>query len=1121
MRPISKTLLVAFLCLFAGILTATAQTITGAFTGTLTDQTGAVVPNVKVVATNTGTNLQYTATTNDSGVYNLLFLPVGDYSMTAEATGFKKAQLGPFKLEVNQVARVDVKMEVGDATQSVNVEGAAPVLQTESTQTGDSLSAAKLTSLPLNGRNFAALTLMVPGAISPNPKGLSTSQRFQARPYVNGNREQTNNFMLDGVDVNDSMDNRIGYQPNVDALEEVKVLTGNMGADYGNAGAASVMLSIKSGTNQFHGSAFEFLRNNKLDANGFFRNRVESTATRQAFKRNIFGGTLGGPIKKNKAFFFVDYEGTLQRLSGNASANVAPATWRNGDLSSISTPIIDPLTKTAANPAGVAFDGNRIPTSRITNPFARKLFSDQSLYPLPNQAGTGPQGITGNYGGVNTDTINNHQADAKVDLRPTDNDSISGRWSISRYEQFGSNLATNAPIFGATMRGGQTGPTMSAVINWNRTISPSVVNEARVAYSRIGIDDNVIDWSGLLGANGNQAFGIPGGQPIPGLSFVGNAGAGLNGLTGFGSAASIGSTVDNKFIYYDNLTWQKGKHLLKMGGQFIRTQQNRYYAGNNGALGTFSYTGTYTGLDYADFLLDNLASKGRGSVTGKWGHRSWRSALFFQDDIRLTSTFTLNLGLRWEYMQPIYEVADRQVNVNTATGQLLYAGQNGSNRALYNGYWKQFMPRVGFAWTLNNKTVVRAGYAYTSFMEGTGANLRLPLNPPFFVESNLTYGAAPGAIGVGFNDVVTQNVTLDSPRPPGVITTSLQGRAWDLNLRPQTTQQLNLTIERQIDNSTSASVGFVAQRGRHLVAPHEANQPIGPGANPDTRRPLYNVLPNLGNIALTDASATMDYTSLQAALRRRFAAGLEFQASYTLSKTLTDNLGYYGSGFTAGEGAYWQNAYDRLGNRGPAFFDARHNFTIGGLYQLPFGVGRKHTFGKKGMDLLLGGWGVNYFLNAHTGFPITIQSAGNAGGQLVRGTLRANRYRTLQTGNRTVDDWFGLFPDPNVPRVSPFCGVGIDNGTCAYGQAAADSFGNTGIGTERMPSYFSMDLSVGKRVNITERQYVEFRAESFNLLNHVSWAAPGRSISNIGAFGAITDQVQAPRNIQFALKYIF
>ncbi len=1097
-----------------------AQTITGTFTGTVTDVTGAVIPNVKVTATNTGTSLSNSATTNRYGVYNLLFLPVGAYELSAESAGFKKAQLGPFTLETNQIARVDIKLEIGDASQSVNVEATGVALQTESTQTGDTLSSAKLTSLPLNGRNFTSLTLLVPGAITTDPQAVATSQRFQGRPFVNGNREQTNNFMLDGVDVNDSMDNRIGYQPSVDALEEVRVLTGNIGADYGNAGGASVMLSIKSGTNQYHGSAFEFLRNNVLDANGYFRNRSPLTADRRAFKRNIFGGTVGGPIKQNKLFFFMDYEGTVQRDSGTANASVAPLAWRNGDLSQFSNTINDPTT-------GLPFPGKQIPASRIS-PFAKKLFSSPTLYPLPNQAGTGNLGATNNYRGTATNKIDNHQADAKVDYRPTDKDSLWGRWSISRYEQLGSTTA----VLPLQLYGGQVGPTMSAVANWTRTISTQIVNEARVAYSRVGIDDTVNDWSGLVGANGNQTFGIPGGQPIPGLSSV-NLGS---GLTTIGSAATIGSTVDNKFLYYDNLTWQKGKHLLKMGAQFTRTQQNRYYAGNNGALGTFTYASTYTGLDYADFLLDQLSSKGRGAVVGKWGHRSWRSALFLQDDFKLAPNFTVNIGLRWEYMQPLYEVADRQVNINTATGAVLYAGKDGNSRALYNGYWKQFMPRIGFAYTpdfFKNKFVIRAGYAYTSFMEGTGGNLRLPLNPPFFVESNLTYDPrTPGSIATGFGDVITQNVTLNGPRPAGTIVPQLQGRAWDFDLRPQTTQQINLTGEYQIDPATTVSVGYVGQRGRHLVAPHEANQPL-PGTGPfstwknqETLRPLYNVLPNVGNIALTEASSTMDYNSLQATGRRRFSVGLDFLAAYTWGNTLTDNRGYYGGGQTSAEGAYWQNAYDRKGNRGPAFFDVRHNFTIGGLYELPVGKGHKTDFGgNKIADLLLGGWSANYFVNARTGFPVTVMTGNNNTGQAVRGNTRPNHYRSLDASQpRTVDNWFGLAFDPANPAVrsGAFCLTpGVDSGTCSYGQAANGVFGNGGIGTERGPTYFSMDGSVGKKFHVTERQYVDFRAEFFNMFNHVSWGPPGRSISDNANFGVITNQVQAPRNIQFGLKYIF
>ena len=1095
-------------------LSVSAQTITGAFTGTLSDQSGAVVPNAKVTATNAGTNVTYSAQSNDSGVYSLLFLPIGSYNLAAEVKGFKKSTAGPFSLQVSQVARIDFKLEVGETSQSVEITAAAPVLQTESTQTGEALSSKQLTELPLKGRNFVSLTLLIPGAVSPNPEGMNS--RFGARPYVNGNREQTNNFMLDGVDVNDSIDNRVGYSPNVDALEEVKVLTGNAAADYGNSGGATVMMSIKSGTNKFHGNVFEFLQNNKLNANGFFRNRNVSTATRTGFKRNIFGGTLGGPIKKNKLFFFIDYEGTQQRTDGPATASVAPQSWRNGDLSQFpNAQITDPTN-------GQPFAGKQIPVSRFS-PVARFLFANPSLYPLPTQAGTGPLGIGGNYASSSAGKVENHQADAKVDYRPTDKDAFMARWSIGRYEQ-----ATSRAALPVNMTGGQSGPTSSWVGNWNRTITPSIVNEARFSFSRIQIDDLVLDWSGQLGADGNSKFGIPGGQPIPGLSGVGLG----SGLTGIGSGASISNTVDKKFIIYDNLTMQKGKHLLKMGTQLMKYNQDRYYAGNNGALGLFRYTGTYTGLDFGDFLTDSLNGKGRGAVADPWGHRFWRTALFFQDDYKVSPTFTLNIGLRWEYMQPIYEKDNRQININTFTGALIKTGGEYGN-ALYNGYKNQYMPRIGFAWTPNqfkNKMVVRGGYAYQSFMEGTGANLRLPLNPPFFVETDFTYDPrTPGSIRTGFSDVVTSNIALDMPRPAVAGTTpQLQGRAWDLNLRPQTTGQINFTTEYQFDNSTSIQAGYVGQKGTHLVAPVEANQPIagvGPFAtwtNLNLRRPLINVLPNVANIARTEASATMDYHSLQVVGRRKFAAGFDFLAAYTYGKTLTDNLGYYGSGFTSGEGAYWQNAYDRRANRGVSFFDIRSNFTIAGSWFVPVGKGKKFGSGmSKAADLVAGGWNVNYSVAARTGLPITVR-ANDLTGQAVRGNVRANRYRTLTVdeAGRNVDNWFGL-PTDIAARGAVFCAAGVDNGTCAYGQPGNGTFGNSGIGSERGPGYFSSDMSIGKRFNVTESNYIDLRMELFNAFNNVSWAPPGANVGSPATFGTIGSQVQAPRNIQFGLKYFF
>lgn len=1098
-----------------------AQTTTANINGTVTDPSGAVVPNVKVTATNVGTNVTYSSTSNESGVYNILFLPVGQYSVSAESSGFKRIVQGPFTLEVNQIARVDIALQVGDTTQSVEITGVAPILQTDSTSTGDVLTSTRLSSIPLNGRNFASLTQLIPGAISTSPNAMNTSGRLQgsgSRPQVNGNREQTNNFLLDGIDANDSIDNRIGYQPNVDALEEVKVITGNGSSEFGNVGGAIVNANLKSGTNAFHGNAFEFLRNDKLDANGYFNNR--NKVAKRAFKRNIYGGTFGGPVIKNKAFFFVDYEGTQQRDSGPSTASVAPAAWRTGDLSDLLTKsgvtVRDPATGLDIA-SRTPFDGNRIPLARIVNPVALKLFNNPSLYPLPNNVGTGALGVSGNYISSSANTLKNNQADAKGDFRPSDKDSVMARWSISRYEQFGSQAAL--PVF---LTSGNFSPTMSAVLSWTRTFSPTVVNEVRLGYTRIGIDEGIpIDWSGQLGADGNSKFGLAGGQPVAGLSAVSLG----NGLSGIGAGASIGSTVDNKLQYGNNLTWQRGKHLLKIGGQAIRFRQNRYYAGNNGALGTFTFDGTYSGAAFADFLLNDLAAKGRGAVVGKWGHRHWLDALFVQDDYKVARNLTLNIGMRWEYSQPIYEVADRQVNINTATGQLLYAGKNGNSRALYDPYYKQFEPRIGFAYNPTSKLVFRMGYAMSSYMEGTGANLRLPLNPPFFVETNVNFDPrTPGDIAKGFSDVATAGVTLDGPKTGP--NPSLQARAWDLHLRPQFTQQYNASVEYQFTNSTSMTVAYVGQLGTHLVVPHEANNPVA-GVGPvatwtplDSRRPLALALPNVGNIALTEGSARMSYNSLQVSGRKRLSGGLELTGFYVWSKSIMENLGYYGCGSVNAEGAYWQDAYNRRGNRGPACFDAQHNVSVGGLWNVPFGKGQKMgSSWNRATDLILGGWNVNYFMNTHSGFPVTpFASTANTGGRTPRGNVRANYYRPYVIPSQTVDQFFGPVLTGGV---SNFCPAGVDNGTCAFGIPAVGTLGSAGVGVLRAPSFFNLDASIGKKFSVTEKQYLDFRMELFNALNHVSWGAPGRDITNPGAFGQITSQVQNPRNIQFGLKYYF
>ncbi|MCC6294233.1 MAG: TonB-dependent receptor [Bryobacterales bacterium] len=1109
--------LVVMFCCFAAFLPA--QTITASITGSANDPTGAIVAGATVTATNTETNVRSTVTTNAEGLYNFPFLRVGNYTISVEAPGFKKSVIGPFKVDANQIARIDVKLELGDTTQTIEVSDVGPLLQTETQATGDTLSSTKLTSIPLNGRNFASLTLLIPGAVSTSPNAMNTAARFQgsgSRPQVNGNREQTNNFILDGVDINQSVDNQIGYQPNVDALEEVKVVTGNAGAEFGNVGGASVVMSIKSGTNEFHGSAFEFLRNEKLDANGFFNNR--NNVKKQALRQNIFGGTFGGPIKRDKAFFFVDYEQTERRIAGPATASVAPAAWRNGDLSQLlavnaNNIIRDPSTGTSLA-TRTPFPNNQVPVARF-GPTARFLFSNPSLYPLPNNIGSGNLGVTSNYIGATRNFLSNKQGDAKVDYRLTEKDNLMFRFSKGLYDTYGSQLALPTQ-----MPGGNYGPTWSSVLNWTRTWSANLVSDNRFSYSLVGIDDRVIDWSGQLGADGNSKFGIPGGQPIAGLSSftIGQ------GLTAAGSAATIATTRDNKFQFQSNNTYQTGSHLFRFGVNLLRMRQNRYYAGNNGALGSFVYNGAYSGIDTGDFLLDTLASKGRGAVSGPWGHRQWRNIVFMQDSWKIRRNVTFNYGVSWEYMSPIYEVNDRQVNINTFTGQLIYPGSGEYGRALYKAYRKQFNPNLGIAWTITPKTVVRAAYRLSNFLEGTGANLRLTLNPPFFTESNVTYDSAtPGRITTGFTDVVARG-DLTSPRSSPTAAPFYQGRAWDLNLRPQMTNQFNFAIERELDKATSINVAYVGQRGTHLVIPHEGNNPVrgtGPYATwapINDRRPLATILPNVGNIALTESSGTSWYNALQLSGRRRMTGGFEMLFQYTLSKTNTDGLGYYGCGGVNSEGAYWQDAYNRRGNYGPACFDVRHNFTTAGVYNLPFGKGQKFVPGSRALDLVFGGWNINYNMSLRGGFPVTITAGtqNTNSGRSPRGNARPNYYRTMSApSTRTVDRWFGDI------AASAFCTAGVDNGTCAYGVPAQGELGSGGVGTERAPGFFNLDTSLGKHFAITERQTLEFRAEFFNILNSVSWGPPGRDITSPASFGSITGQINAPRNIQFGLKYRF
>lgn len=1060
-----------------------AQTITGTITGTVTDPSGAVVPGAKVTATNVLTNVVSPTVTNSSGIYSLRFLPIGQYKVHVQAPGFAPQTTSVFALEVDQEAKVNVALQLGGTTSSVVVTDTAPILNTENATTGDTITAHAATELPLQSRNFSTLTTLVAGAITPNPMALDNPGRGQYNGgfFVNGNREQSNNYTLDGADINEAIDNYIGYSPNVDALGEVRIITGNSTAEYGNANGGQVVMVTKSGTNQFHGDLFFFGENQNLNANSW-GNKLSGTA-RPPFNRAMFGATLGGPILHDRLFFFVDYQGARQHFSqGENRTLLTAAQWASAP---------------------------------ITNPAAIYLHAHPELYPVGNATPL-IANTTINYVGSSSQSTVNDQGDAKIDWNATKSDTISGRVSIGREHDGYSKVAvpTDIPT-------NNNDPYTGFILNWTHVVNTNIVNEARAGIGRTRYIQTPTDVSGKWGVTGNQKLGIPGTQLVPGFStlVIGNgANSGTvddigapQGQDGNGSYGGIDSdSIVNAFTYGDNLTWQRGKQTLKFGAQFLRYQENRYYSGNDGTLGWFNFNG-----NVSNFLQDQVTTEGQGALTGRWGQRQWRDAVFVQDDYKFTPNLTLNFGMRWEYDQPYTEVNNKQANINLTTGVITYAGVNGAPRALYNAYRAGFMPRLGFAYSpeyFNNKLVVRGGYGISNAFEGMGANLRLTLNPPFFVDASCGIGL-PCAGSAPYLAVTSG---FYRPSNPNVYSGNV--RAWQPNIKPSLVQQYNLTTEYQLDNFTSLTVAYLGQNGDHLVDPREGNQrPCLTCALPITNLSKLNpALSQIANISYSESEAVMNYNSLQVTARRRSHKGLELLANWTYSKGLSNNLGYYGAGGGAGDSqsAYWQDAYNGRGDYGPEFFDARHNVSISGVYELPFGRG--HQFASninRFADEAIGGWKFGTIMSFHTGFPITMASNSYYSATVNARAARANHLRPLKIVGRTETNWFGT--DPSVQG----CVSGTDNGVCAYSEQSSTAFGNAAVGSERAPGYKQVDLSLSKDFAITEGSYFEFRSDFLNAFNMVSLAPPANNISS--AIGQITSTVNEPRNIQLALKYVF
>ncbi len=1110
------------LCLTASaVIPSQAQEVSAGITGRVTDPSGSAILNAKVLAKDLDRDTEWPTTTNVDGIYAFPRIPPGRYQLKIEAPGFKAYVNPEIGLEVNQRARLDVTMEIGAITESVQVKGDAAVLQTETTQVGAVISATTINDIPLISRNPVALTLLTAGVTTPDPGSFNSGLRSAGggRPYVNGNREESNNFLLDGVDNNFTSDNLVSYQPNPDAIEEFKLITNNASAEFGNFQGGIVNVVIKSGTNQFHGDVFEDFRNDVLNANNWGRNWQGLPKT--PLRWNQFGGVIGGRIIKDKLFFFADYQGLRQATPTSlSSAYVMPTPWRNGDFSSLLTTsgpysigkvlqLYNPYSVDPATNLRAPFPGNIIPQN-LLSPAAVKLMNNSALYPAPQTTTI----TTPNYSYGSASYINTDQGDAKLDWKPSDKDYVSFRYSHGMQDNPGVNTF---PLFYNTFN---RSPFQNEVINWTHTFGPRVVNEARFGVNNVMLDNGGAD-KGL----GNIALNAG----------IAAAGTGLLSLQGFTYVSALGNAnigvqqlfANTTWHYADNVTLIRGRHMMKMGGQALREWINVFYSGNNGRSGYIAFNGRFTGqnalnptvtLGEADFMMGLPDDVGRGLQSGTWGQRSTVWALYFQDDWRATNSLTLNLGLRWEYHTPWVEVENRQANFGMFSGQLELATALPSNLvappgpapvvesngALYDTYKKDFQPRIGFAYTpgiLGKKLVLRGSYTISSYLEGTGTNLRLPLNPPYEqeFESNFNIAGAPYELPGSTLDQGLSQISAKNPYAGATI------RLWDPHVRPADDQQWNVTSEYEFKGGNVLTVGYVGQHGDHLMVamPYFQNQIVngnvvsGPylSGNPVLRG-------EIGQISGTCSCAKQKYNALQATLHKRYSMGLTYQVAFTYSRGMSDSIGYYGQGAQAGsQSAYWQNLFNQQSEFGPTYFDEKFNLVPSFVYELPFGRGRKMGSGwNRGIDAVLGGWQLGSIYTWHTGFPLTIKLASDPSG------TGARSYRANVIG--TPHDPHQIGPGATWLDVS------------AYATPALHTFGNSGVGVVRSPGESRLDLSIAKQFHITEKKYFELRGEAFGVTNTPIYFSPASQTITSTLFGQIRSS-EGERNMQVVAKVYF
>jgi Carboxypeptidase regulatory-like domain len=1133
-----KSLLILLLALgFASL--GIAQTDTARLQGTITDQNDAVVSGATVTVTSLGTGRAVTATTNELGYYTVPGLQPGSYSVDVTQKGFKRT-VRELDLQVAQIGVADFRLEVGAVSESVIVEGGSPVINLGDSAIGDVVESVQVTQLPLNGRNFTQLATLVPGVTRGVPTASATGSGGNAETFrdgetggaalsVNGLRPQNNNFTLDGIDNNEALVNTIVFFPSADAIDEFRVQTSVAPAQYGRAGGALVLTSLKSGTNDFHGSAFWFNRNTDLNARDFF-----FTGPTPGYNRNQFGGTFGGPIIKNKLFFFVDYQGLRKKVpNGNGPVTVPTDAMRNGDFSQLlnipcgsgnttglaagagectggtttfSIPVLDPTT-------GLQFMGNGaqpnvIPANRINSVGQAYL----NAYPEPNcdaSIDVRCHSIEQNFTLTRKIIENWNDFDARADWNINTANTIFGRLSRGEADQ------TNTTSLGTLPSGFGSGVNFNhpwgAAIGWNDIINTVVLNEVRVGFVRTDFGytppGNSVPYCTQLGIANCYS------PQTGGIALIGGYASQIEYTGDYGNYI----VPQNGYQASDTVTWTHGRHTLKSGGSMLKRQLNMYRPlsgkgyfflngnGNNGGPPITNY-------EVSDILAGFVESYSRGTSEGIVGTRSWEGGFFVQDDFRVLPRLTLNLGLRYDILTWPHEVDDRQANFDIATLSLVLPNQDGYNRQLINNNWKNFAPRVGFAYQLtgDGKTALRGGFGIFYFLDRGGISNQLVQNPPFSGQNTFNYSngfrfTLSGALPCSPNCTQAQLIATDAtaPLPSGDFQsldlsdpTNVSVISYMQHSPTSRVAQWNLQVQRQLDSSSSLSLAYVGDRGIHLTRNYNANQQLfGISAS----APDHDLDPTLGgSITTQENSGNSHYNSLQAQYERRFHHGFQFLGAFTWSKTIDDSCGDLDSCMPQ---LYSNYAIER----GLSNIDQNYRLVLSSLYQLPFGKGmRWGSNWARPIDLVLGGWQLNGIYTLQAGLPFSVTVDGNP--------------------NSTRADLVGK-PGINPGNLTDYINAAAFAvpATTKYGDGSTtfNAPGTAGRDILRGPGLSNIDLSIFKNFHVTERMNLEFRFQAYNATNTPHFGNPNADFSQ-GNFGTITTTLPfSYRQCELGLRLTF